>query len=86
MTRIKKRQEKAYWRKLNDILDDVYAKADEAGLNNRELAERSGLHVNTIQRIDNRRVKYPRLQTVYLLARAVGMTIDVSLIEERIRV
>lgn len=74
--------QRAYWLALNDLLDDIFN--DAAGsMSWPQLAEASGLHHATIYRLGNREVRYPRFHTVWALAGAVGMQLELRSIRRK---
>jgi transcriptional regulator with XRE-family HTH domain len=75
---MKRRNHKIYYDGLNEILDHVF---DEAELTNnftvKQLAEKAGLGMATVYNLRNRYTEYPQFRTVFLLARAVGLKMEI---------
>lgn len=69
---------KAYFSQLNTILDEVFNEATRQGMDNRELAQASGLCYQTVVRLETRWTDYPRLRTVIYLAAAVGLEFTIT--------
>ena len=67
----------AYERKLNQILDEIFVAFKDWTL--KEIADVSKLAISTVWRIEQRYTKLPRFKTVFMLAKAAGFTIDVTL-------
>jgi hypothetical protein len=67
--------EREYTRKLNHIVDDIFA---EWGDTQVALAEAAGLGAQTISNLVHRVTKRPQLRTVWRLAAAVGMEVHVT--------
>jgi DNA-binding phage protein len=68
----------AYYTRLNEIVDQVFAIADDLGLSVAALAKKSKLCLVTVQRINNRDTQFPRFKTVFQLCKAVGLEISVT--------
>ena len=66
-----------YKQKLNKLLDDIFAKSVSMTMD--EFAKAAKLSVSTIRRLDKRQTEFPRLKTIFLLARAVGLEISLEL-------
>jgi transcriptional regulator with XRE-family HTH domain len=54
---------------------DIYEEADNFDWSLAKLAEKAGLAISTVTRICNLDTKYPRANTVFQLAKAVGFKI-----------
>jgi hypothetical protein len=78
-----KRDDANYTDKLDQILEEVFTRAQRMKLNNVALANLTGLHHVTVYRIESYETRLPYLHTVYALARAVGL--DVSLVEAKLK-
>lgn len=67
-----------YERSINRILDDVYREWTGNGTfsDYQALADRAGLHYSTVYRVMTRETKCPLFRTVWKLARAVGMELQ----------
>lgn len=63
----------SYEQRLNLMLDDIFDVAYEQQVSLYGLSGRAGLAYDTVRRINDRLTKLPRLRTVMMLARAVGM-------------
>lgn len=66
---------------LVDLTDQIFDEAAKT-MEWKELAKEAGLCLSTVYNLGTYTTKYPRLQTIYKLGRAVGM--DVLLIQKRI--
>ena len=66
-----------YKQKLNKLLDDIFAKS--VSMTFEEFAKAAELSVSTIRRLDKRQTELPRLKTIFLLAKAVGLEISLEL-------
>lgn len=58
---------------LENFVANLLAACDRAGISQRELSRRSGVHFTTINRIFRRNLD-PSVETCEALARAAGMT------------
>lgn len=72
-----------YERELNRIIDDCYSRSGKLGMTWRDLADAAGLHPRTIYRLGNRITKLPRFETVWKIAKAVGM--ELALVQRKAR-
>lgn len=73
-----------YEAKLTELVDDIYeAATDVWDFSWFQLANESGLAYNTVYRLGMRITRWPQLQTIFKLARAVGM--DVNLVDRQLR-
>lgn len=73
-----------YEQYLTKLVDEIFEKATfEYDLTWQQLAEKANLSVNTVYNLGNRVTRFPRLQTFYKLAKAVGM--DLALIEKNVK-
>lgn len=71
--------ERAYYRQLHRIVDDIYTRAsDEYGMTWSKLAEIAGLAYQTVANLGDRQTKFPRHMTIFKLARAVGMALELQ--------
>jgi len=76
--RQKARVEREYMAKLESLVDDIYEIASDVwDFSWADLAEQSGCAYTTVWRLGMRVTRWPRLQTLYKLARAVGMDVQV---------
>lgn len=73
MTRV----QRSFAKKLNDILDDVFAESDRLGYSMGEMADIAGLCYQTVVNLNNRKTKLPRFLTVMKLVRAMDMDLEV---------
>lgn len=62
-------------RDLHKLIDQIYLEADDLGMSWTEFAERAGVSPATVYRLGNYETPYPRANTVFLLARAVGFRV-----------
>jgi len=70
------RIEREYTAKLESFVDDIYEIAHDVwDYSWAELAEQAGCSYTTVWRLGMRVTRWPRLQTIYKLAQAVGMDI-----------
>lgn len=67
------KETREYFKKLNAILDEVWARFSGPTM---DLAKSSGLNPKTVYRLGSRATKFPRLQTVFKLAKAVDMELE----------
>jgi len=66
--------ERAYFRELHTIVDQVYAMADsEFGWTWSQLSDHSGLAYQTVANLGDRKTMRPQFRTVWRLCKAVGM-------------
>ena len=65
-----------YEKKLNELLDAIFGRSGHLTLE--QLATKADLHVSTVYKLNNRVTKLPRLKTVFQLAKAVGMSIELA--------
>lgn len=73
-------KKRSYESVLDLFLDRIFAASVQQGLTLVQLSEKAKLCVTTVDRIDRRDTKLPRLRTIFQLARAVGM--EVSLVQQ----
>lgn len=71
-----------YERKLNEIVDQIFGAFKEWTL--QEIANASKLSIATVWRLEQRVTKLPRLKTVFMLAKAAGMSVEIS-VNKRLR-
>jgi transcriptional regulator with XRE-family HTH domain len=71
-----------YERKLNAIVDEIYSAFQ--GWTLEKIAKKSKLSIPTVWRIEHRVTKLPRFKTVYLLAKAAGYQLEMTL-DKRLR-
>lgn len=60
-----------------DLLNDVFELAKEYGWSISRLAAEAQLSANTVYRLRSEETREPRARTLFKLARAVGMTLDI---------
>ncbi len=71
--------ERAYYRQLHRMIDDIFTRAsDEYGMTWSKLAEIAGLSYQTVSNLGDRQTKYPRHMTIFKLARAVEMDLELQ--------
>jgi len=71
------RIEREYMAKLESFVDDIYEIAHDVwDFSWVDLAEEAGCSYTTVWRLGMRVTRWPRLQTIFKLARAVGMDVD----------
>lgn len=63
---------------LHRMVDQVFAEASGLDLSDAELADKAGVGAMTVWRLRTFQTAFPRLQTVYLLGRAVGLTLKLE--------
>lgn len=68
-----KKRQAEYLNSLDSALDRIFERADDLGFAGNKLASLAGVCNRTVYRIDNRKTRLPRLKTIWLLAKAVGM-------------
>lgn len=65
--------ERDYFTQLHKIIDDIFSRAaDEFEWTWSQLANHANLGYGTVDNLGNRHTKFPRFQTVFKLAEAVG--------------
>ena len=70
-----RRVDKHYWRDLSEALDLIFSRAaNDMGWEWSELAGAASLCYETVRRLGQRETRFPRFQTVYKLASAVGVS------------
>jgi hypothetical protein len=69
---------RGYLTSLNDLVDTIYAEATKQDMTWHELAEQANLAPWTVYRLGNRITKKPRFDTVWKLARAVKMVVQLQ--------
>jgi DNA-binding phage protein len=67
----------SYNQQLHIIVDAIFAAADDLRWGVQKIAKASGLHWQTVQRLNTYTTQYPRLRTVFLMAKAVGLEFEV---------
>ena len=71
--------ERAYYRQLHRIIDDIYTRAaNEYNMTWGQLASNAGLAYQTVAKLGDRETKYPRHMTIYKLATAVNMELELK--------
>lgn len=70
--------EKAYYKYLDNLLDQFYDESFERGWTWKDLASNSNLSYGTIFAIGHHYVRYPRLFTIYKIAKALGYELSVQ--------
>lgn len=66
--------ERAYFRELHAIVDEVYAMSDtDCGWTWSQLADHAGLAYQTVANLGDRKTLRPQFRTVWRLCKAVGM-------------
>jgi len=71
--------ERAYYRQLHRIIDDIYTRASsEYDMTWSRLADTAGLAYQTVAKLGDRETKFPRHMTIFKLARAVGMNLELQ--------
>ncbi len=63
---------------LDEVIDRIFEEADEQDIDIHRLAERAGVCVKTIENLCQRVTNYPRYKTVWSLANAVGLIINLE--------
>jgi hypothetical protein len=63
------------FRELHQVIDAIYDEADALGYSWQDMADRAGIHYMTVRALARYDTMYPRANTVFLLARAVGLKI-----------
>lgn len=71
-----------YERFLIRVTDEIFEHAVMQGLTWIGLANKSGLAINTVYNLGNRKTRFPQLRTFFLLAKAVNM--NVRLLEKEV--
>lgn len=61
------------FKELHKLIDRIYAEAYDRDWSWEQLAAAAGVGVGTVYNLGNEITQYPRLQTVFCLARAVGL-------------
>jgi len=71
--------EKAYYRQLHRMIDEIYTRAaSEYGMTWSKLADTAGLAYQTVANLGDRQTKFPRHMTIFKLARAVEMELELQ--------
>ena len=65
-------------RQLSRLVDEIYFQSDARGYTRTKLARKAGIHRTTVTKLGNFTTRFPRAQTVFDLARAVGIKISVN--------
>jgi hypothetical protein len=65
-------------RQLHRLINEVYESAGDRGWSWPQLATASGLSYETVRRLGNYQTMYPRIQTVVMLAEAVGYEVAIT--------
>lgn len=68
-------EERAYFRSLHKMVDEIYQEAHAKNWTWNQLAERAKLDKTTVVRLGLRVTKLPRFFTIHKLAKAVGWNI-----------
>lgn len=71
------------YKELHRVVDQIFREAKALGYSWEKLADIAGLTSSTVYRLGNLDTMFPRAQTVFMLAKAVGM--KVSLVVRRIK-
>lgn len=66
------------FKSLHRLVDVIFEKGVKLDYSWEQLASRAGLCDRTVSRLGNLETLYPRAQTVFLLAHAVGMEISIT--------
>jgi hypothetical protein len=69
---------RGYVSAINEVLDQIFEKSDDMSMPMKKMAKKSGVNYKTVRMINNRTTKCPWFRTVYLLARSVGMELNLS--------
>lgn len=72
-----KRLERGYITRLNLIVDQLFNEAYDKKWDYRDLASAAGLADKTVRRIELRKTRVPYLRTVWKMAEALGLNIDI---------
>ena len=70
--------ERAYFRELHRLVDLIYDEAAEYQWTWNQLAEEAGLAYQTVERLGDRKTRWPRFSTVWRLAKAVGFDLAIK--------
>ena len=71
--------ERAYYRQLHRIIDDIYTRAaNEYDMTWSQLAAAADLSYMTVAKLGDRETKFPRHMTIFKLAQAVGMALELQ--------
>lgn len=62
------------------LVDAIYKESERQGLSDKEFAKRAKLHPNTIYRLNHYLTADPHFTTIWKLAKAVGMQLQVKLL------
>lgn len=73
------RRKDPYTASLHELVDQIYARWEGSM---REFALTAGLGYQTVMRLNNYTTRFPRLMTVWKLARAVGMEVRLAAVEK----
>lgn len=65
---------------LHEIVNTIFKRAYAQGLTTDKLCDETGLCPQTIKNLAASETMYPRLQTVYLLAQAVGLQLQLHVV------
>lgn len=63
---------------LDEVIDKIFEEADERDIDIYRLAEKAGVCVKTIENLCERVTMYPRYKTIWSLANAVGLIINLE--------
>jgi hypothetical protein len=66
-----------YEEKLQDVLDDIYTKAQQLKMPLRAIAKKSGLCYQTVRRHSRFESRLPQMRTIFNLASAVGLDVRI---------
>lgn len=64
------------FKRLHQLVDEIYDEADALGFSWQEMAAKAGLSYNTVRNLARYNTMYPRTQTVMMLAKAVGFKVQ----------
>jgi transcriptional regulator with XRE-family HTH domain len=63
---------------LDEVIDSIFEEADEQNISINRLADKAGVCVKTIENLCERVTMYPRYKTIWSLANAVGLIINLK--------
>jgi len=70
--------EQDYVRELNRLVDAIYQDATDRGWSWIDLAGEAGVAVTTVYHLGERQTRFPEFRTVFRLAAAVGMQLQLQ--------
>ena len=71
--------ERAYYRQLHRIIDDIFTRAaNEYDMTWSQLASHAGCAYATVAKLGDRETKFPRHMTIFKLAQAVGLELELQ--------